>query len=195
MSTPTAADLAEYESDATVAVADGENILAKITRVARELRAARDDVTSAEEVLKARQSVVRTLEEFTLPELMREAGQEKLRTADGYDLELTETLRASIPPAHLAEAIAWLVENKQAAIVKRAMTLKFGRDQNEDAQRALSMILEAGFVPEDKQTVHPQTLAAVLRELIAEGVDVPMGLLGAHVQPQVKLKEAKPKAR
>jgi hypothetical protein len=190
---PTAADLAEYEADAQQPAADGENILAKITRVARELREARDEVVHAEEVLKAKQSRVRTIEEFTLPELMREAGQEKLRTSDGYDLELTETLRASVPAANMAEAIAWLTDHNQAAIVKRAMTLKFGRDENDKAQRALSLILEAGFTPEDKQSIHPQTLAAVIRELLAEGVDVPLPLLGAYVQPSVKLKEAKRK--
>lgn len=189
----TAADLALYEADAQTPAAEGENILAKITRVARELREARAEVTDAEAVLKAKQDRVRTLEEFTLPELMKEAGQEKLRTADGFDLELKDTLHASIPPANMVAAIAWLEQHNQAAIIKRAMTLKFGRDQNDDAQKALSVILEAGFTPEDKQSVHPQTLAAAIREMLAEGVEVPMDILGGHVRSTVKLTEVKRK--
>lgn len=189
--TLTAADLAAYEADAQTPAAEGENILAKITRVARELREARADVTTAEEVLKAKQSRVRTIEEFTLPELMKEAGQEKLRTSDGYDLELKDTLHASIPPDKLAEAVDWLVAHNHAALVKRAMTLKFGKDENEKAQRALALILEAGFTPEDKQSVHPQSLAAAIREMLAEGVEVPLALLGAHIRSTVKLTEPK----
>jgi hypothetical protein len=186
------ADLSQYETDAEQAVS-GENILAKITRTVRELRAARDDVAVAEEALKAAQQRARTLEEFTLPELMREAGQEKLRTSDGFDVELTETLRASIPVANQAQALQWLIEHGQAAIIKRDLRLQFGKNEEDKADRALSVILEAGYVPQDKQSVHPQTLAAVIRELVAGGVDVPMELLGAHVQAAVKVKEAKRK--
>jgi hypothetical protein len=176
---PGEADLRQYEADATDAVSD-QNILARITTKARELRAARDDVAAAEEVLKAAQQRARNLEEYELPELMREAGQEKLRTADGVEVELTETLRASIPVANLPMALRWLMEHGQASIIKRDLRLQFGKNEEDKAEAALALILEGGFMPQDKQ-----------RELVSEGVDVPMELLGAHVQAGVKLKEPK----
>lgn len=185
-----AEDLAQYEADATSAIAS-DNILSRITSKVRELRDARADVVLAEEALKAAQAAVRLIEETDLPELMKEAGQEKLRTSDGYDVELVETLRASIPPANLAQALAWLVQNGQASIIKRDIRLQFGKDEDKKADAALSLILNSGYAPQDKQTVHPQTLAAVIREMMAAGVDVPLPLLGAHVQPGVKVKEAK----
>jgi hypothetical protein len=184
------ADLSQYEQDAAGAVSD-QNILARITLKTRELRAARDDVTAAEEVLKAAQTRVRAIEEYELPELMREAGQEKLRTSDGFEVELTETLRASIPPANLPLALTWLIDHGQSSIIKRDIRLQFGKSEDAKANAALNLILEGGFMPQDKQTVHPQTLAAVIRELVSEGVDVPMELLGAHVQAGVKVKEPK----
>lgn len=185
-------DLAQYEADATDAVSDG-NILSRITLAVRELRTARDDVAQAEEALKAAQQRVRAMEEFTIPELMREAGQEKLRTSDGLEVELVETLRASIPAANLPGALQWLIEHNQSAIIKRDIRLQFGKNEEDRADAVLAIILEAGYTPTDKQIVHPQTLAAVIRELVAEGVDVPMELLGAHVQAGVKVKEAKKK--
>lgn len=182
-------DYSAYEADArAVAQTGGENILAQITRTARDLKEAQDDVTRAEEALKAAQQRERVLRENTLPELMKEAGQEKLRTSDGWDIELTETLRASIPAANKGEAFKWLEEHGQAAIIKREIDLKFGKDEQDKADRALALVLEAGFHPTDKQTVHPQTLAATIRELTEQGVDVPMALLGAYVQSGVKLK-------
>lgn len=182
-------DYSAYEADAkAVAQTGGENILAQITRTARELYQADEDVRLAEEALKAAQQRARVLRENTLPELMKEAGQEKLRTSDGWDLELTETLRASIPAANKGEAFKWLEEHGQAAIIKREIDLKFGKDEQEKADRALRLVLEAGFHPTDKQSVHPQTLAATIREMTEQGVDVPMALLGAYVQSGVKMK-------
>lgn len=186
----TADDLAEYEADARVDHGK-ENVLARITRTVRELRAAREDVTLAEAHLKKAQDRVRLYEENTLPELMREAQQQKLRTTDGWDIELVEKLRASISAERMQEAVEWLTDHNHAAIIKRALTLKFGKDEADKAQRALATILEAGFTPEDKQSIHPQTLEAALRELIAQGEEVPLALFGVYVQNGVKLKPPK----
>lgn len=183
-------DYSAYEADAVDTV-DSEDLLARITRTVRELTQAREDVTAAEQVLKAHQDRVRQLEEFTLPEMMREAGQTLLRTVDGDTVELTETLHASIPAANLSQALAWLTDNNQSAIIKRKMELAFGKNEEDRADRALALILEAGFTPTDKQSVHPQTLAATIRELLAAGVDVPLELLGAHVRAIAKVKAPK----
>lgn len=183
-------DYSQYEADASEVIGS-EDILAQITRATRELAEAREDVTAAEAALKAAQDRVRQIEEFRLPELMREAGQTMLKTIDGATVELTETLHASIPAANLSQALAWLIEHGQASIIKRDLRLQFGKNEEDKADRALALILEGGFTPQDKQSVHPQTLAAVLRELVAEGVDVPMELLGAHVRSFAKVKAPK----
>jgi hypothetical protein len=186
------ADLSQYEADATESVS-GEDLLQRITITCRDLKTAREDVTAAEEVLKAAQGRVRQLEEFTLPELMREAGQEMLRTMDGETVELKETLHASIPVANLQQALKWLEEHGQGAIIKRDIRLQFGKGEDAKADSALRLILEAGLTPQDKQSVHPQTLAAVLRELIAAGEEVPLELLGAHVRTLAKVTPPKAK--
>jgi len=183
----TQVDLSQYEADAQQDVASGD-LLAQITRAVRELALAREDVTQAEAALKAAQERARQIEEFRLPELMREAGQQMLRTSDGIPVELAETLTASIPTANLPAAIQWLVEHGQAAIIKRDLRLQFGKGEDDKANNALAMILEGGFTPTDKQSVHPQTLAAELREMIADGVDVPMELLGVYVRSFAKVK-------
>lgn len=182
-------DYSAYEEDAEKAAPQlGHNILAQITQSARDLRDADREVEEAEAALKAAKQKANNIREVVLPGLMKEAGQEKLRTVDGWDLELVETLRASIPAATKNEALKWLEEHGQAAIIKRQIDLAFGKDETEKADRALAIILEAGFHPTDKQTVHPMTLAATLRELIEAGEDVPLELLGAYLQSGVKMK-------
>jgi len=188
---PSADDLAAYAEDSTPSLAEKEDTLAAITRTARELREAQDDVARCGEELKKAQERVRVLEELTLSDLMDRAGQKKLTTVDGYELERGETLRASIPQANMPQAIMWLRGQGQDAIVKRKIDLEFGKGEDQKAAEALDAIIKAGFAPTDKQTVHPQTLGAVLRELVGNGVEVPMALLGAHVQGWVRMKPAK----
>lgn len=188
-------EFAAYAADAKPAPLEGGDLLTRISNTVREIMAARDDVKEAEEVLKLAQSRVRTLEEFTLPEMMNEAGQKKLTTKDNYDVELDEVLRASIPAGNQSEAFIWLIEHDQEAIIKREVKLQFGKGENERAEALLKLLVSNKYSPSsDKRSVHPQTLAATLRELLEEGVDVPLPLLGAHVQPIVKIKERKAKA-
>lgn len=181
-------DAAHHKAD----LASGD-LLTRISATVREIMQARQDVKRAEETLKERQVALRTLEEHTLPELMREAGQEKLRTVDGYEVELKEKLRASISEARLAEAIMWLVSVGYGSIVKREIKLGFGKDEDQKAAQLYDMVVEAGYSPTDKQTVHAMTLQASIKEMLEKGIDVPMELLGAYVQPIVDIKEAKRK--
>ena len=188
----TAADLAAYEADATSSVGEG-NILSRITHMVRELKARREDVRIAEEALKAAQQAVQLIEEGTLPELMAEAGQERLRTIDGDDLAIKESVNASIPVARVAEAIEWLDRHNQGALVKRELKLMFGMGDRDEGDRVIKMLVGEGLVPSDKQFVHPQSLAAAVREMLALGVNVPLYLLGVHVRKRVEVKEPKRK--
>lgn len=188
-----AEDAAAYAADAKETI-NADNILAQITVAAADLRAAREEVTKRETALKEAQDKVKVLETITLPELMDTAQQDRLKTTDGYEVERGETLRASIPEANLSQAILWLRSQQQDAIIRRDVKLQFGKGEDQRAAEAVDMLVGAGLAPVDKQSVHPQTLAATIREMLKDGVDVPMALLGAHVQPFVKVTAAKNKA-
>jgi hypothetical protein len=183
-----AEDAAAYAADAAATATD-DNILANITRVARELREAQDDVVHAEGVLQAAKDRVRLLEESTLPELMDRAGQKKLTTIDGYDLTRGETVRASIPPGNLPRAIMWLNANGYGSIVKRLISLTTGKGEEQRAAEAVELLVSAGFAPTDAPSVHTSTLAASVREMMEKGVDVPKELLGVYVQNRVTMKK------
>lgn len=184
-------DWSAYEADAQPKAGEVDNILSRITRLTNEAKKAAKSVAKAQDELKKAQDNWRQLVEFQLPEAMQEAKQEKLKTADGDEVELKETLYASIPKANLPKAIMWLTSNNQGSIVKRKMELGFGKEEDQQAARCLSMLLEEGFTPTDVQSVHPQTLAATLRELISQGVEVDMALMGAHIRKEVKIKGVK----
>jgi hypothetical protein len=111
-----------------------------------------------------------------------------------YELQRGEHLRASIPPDNLEGAIMWLNANGAGSIVKNTVTLQFGKGEEQKAAEAMDLLREKGFDYENKKSVHHTTLSATLREMLEEGVNVPMQLLGAHVMPFVKIKPYNPDA-
>lgn len=185
-----AEDLSAYARDAELEPEQAGNILAQITSTVRQLRDAQQDVKSAEEVLKAAQERERRLREVELPQLMDEAQQKRLTTLDGWEVTRSETVRAGISQENLPAACMWLESAGQGAIIKREIGLKFGRGEEQKAAEAIDVLREHHFAPSDKMSVHPQTLGAVVRELLAEGREIPMELLGVYVQPLVKISRA-----
>jgi hypothetical protein len=184
-----APDLSEYEQDARLSPEQTENILSKITNTVHELLTVQQEVADAQEALKAAQEREKNLIETQLPALMDEAKQKRLTTIDGYEIERGEVVRASISAANMPQATAWLIGNGQASIVKRELSLKFGKGEEQRAAEAVDALREHNFAPNDKMSVHPQTLGALVRELLAEGKEIPMDLLGVYIQPLVKIKK------
>lgn len=189
--TATPGDAQAYAADAALPPAEAGNILAQITRAVADALQAREDVKTAEAALKASQERLRNYEERLIPGLMDEAQQKRLTTLMGHEVERREVIRASIPEARMPEAAMWLRTNGQGSIVKRLLSLQFGKGEDQRAAQAADVLTGAGFQPTDKLSVNHQTLSAAVREMMAEGVNVPADLLGVYVQPIVKITEPK----
>ena len=180
-------DLSAYAQDAELSIEEKGNILAQITRTARELRDAEEDVKSAEEMLKRAQDRVRNLSENILPQLMDEAQQKRLTTIDGWDIERTETVRAGISQENMPAAVAWLNANGHP-IAKTELSLQFGRGEEQRVAEAVSALREHGMPPKEKLSVHFKTLESLVKELLSKGQEFPADLLGVYIQPRVKMR-------
>ena len=189
MTTTAAEDLSAYAADAELSQEEKGNILAQITRTARELRDAQADEVSAAAMLKTAQDRVRNLTENVLPLLMDEAQQKFLVTQDGWSLKREEIVRAGISQENMPQAAMWLNANGHP-IVKREVSAKFDRGEEQLAAHVVDAMREAGAHPTDRVSVHPQTLSALVRELLAEGKEFPQELFGVYVQALVKQKRA-----
>lgn len=123
--------------------------------------------------------------EVELPEAMRSAGQLACMTEAGW-AEVKTSVSASISATNAAEAFAWLDENGHGALIKRACSWSFGREQanaaGEFVERARLILEELGCEAPltDKKSVHAQTLGAFVREQLELGVDIPRKALGVY---------------
>lgn len=166
---------------------DGSDLLVQISRRVDMLKTAEFEMGQAEAEFKRRQEIARDLSERQIPELMQRARQKTLMTDSGIKVTLIEKLRASIPKGKEGPAFIWLTENGHSGVIKREVSVVLDKDQADLAKTISDDILKFGAKPESKMSVHPQTLAALLRELIENGVDVPLERFGAFNQTTTKL--------
>lgn len=75
--------------------------------------------------------------EKVVPEMMAEAGTDRIRTTAGFDVEVVDVVHASFPkdPARQAPAFAYLTATGCDGLVKRQFTVSFGRDSTEWAEK------------------------------------------------------------
>lgn len=181
--------MTDYDYSEDVEDKRGDNILAVLSAKADEARNAMNDVKAAEETLKAAKERLRNIVEVELPELMDEAGQKDCVTSGGVRLVLQENVRVSIPKDERGtRALEWLRENGHASVIKSEVSIEFGKGQDAQADALTQELRTKGLMPSQSIGVHPQTLAALVRELLRDGVEVPLDTFGGFIQREVKLK-------
>jgi len=73
-------------------------------------------------------------------------------------------------------------------VIKDEVTAAFGKGAASLAEEAVKLLIDSGATAVDrKRYVNPQTFAALLRELLAAGEEVPLDELGAFMQRRAKL--------
>lgn len=161
--------------------------LSDLQRLAEQQAEADAEVKSLEAKLAAAKEKFRDLSERQVPELMDEIGMAEFTTRTGLKIKVEETIRAAIPKAKEVLAFAWLREHKHSAMIKRTVSVAFGKDEDDKAANLLTKLGEEGFEADDKAAVHPSTLSAFVREKLKAGEEVPLDLFGVHRQRVSKI--------
>ena len=150
-----------------------------------------------EEKLKLVGKELRQYRENLVPELMAELGMNLIRTKGGIEVEMKEELRASFPKdsSRQTQAFGWLKETGNDGMIKREVSIQYGRDSVEWADQLIQKLEEWGVgehgVVQQDWTVNHQTLLAFLRRELKDGKPVPMEVFSAFVQKYAKIKRAK----
>lgn len=112
-------------------------------------------------------------------------------------IKLETVVAGSLPKdaERRAKALALIREYGAAGIIKTDIELSFTAGQEEQADKAYKLLLQAGYIDAIKEEgVHPQTLAGFARERMKLGEAVDAEVLGLFVQQQAKVKPEKRKA-
>ena len=124
------------------------------------------DLENAQESLKQ-------IQEYLLPNAMSSVGMSEFKMLDGSKITVKNDIYASIRKDYIGEAVGWLEDNGLGGIVKDDVTVKFGRGEKADADIVLAFCRNHGFNADEKVSIHPQTLAATVREQLEKGIQFP----------------------
>lgn len=135
------------------------------------------------------------IETDLIPSLMASAGGiEKFTLADGTSITLKDEMSAGVTVANQQAAFAWLEEHGHGDIIKDALTLNLGRGEVAKLRAAALIIAAEQNGVDDyvrKSAIHPGTLKALIKEQLAEGVDVPKETFSVFQQRRAVIKLAK----
>jgi len=186
---PTFEDLVGTESveEWTNDVSDGElNIVSDLAK--KQLQLARQ-VATLEEDLKAKKEELRLTSEQELPDAMQAAGLNQIVLSTGEKISINEFYNAHISKANQEVAYQWLVENGHEGLIKNEVLLKFGREESEVVSETVYALQSRGLSPEVRQSVHPSTLKAFVKEQFTSGNDIPTEPFGIYIGTKATIKK------
>jgi len=156
---------------------DGLN---RLSQLADELFDAEATVERLASELKAAQARVRQVAEVDIPELMDDLEMSEFKTKSGLRIEVVEKLSAKKLTQRHAAALDWLRENGQGGLVKTLVAIPFSAGSESDADALVEELAGEGFAAAKNLEVHHSSLAAAIKSMLADGVDVPLDLLGGY---------------
>lgn len=177
----------DFEADAAAPAPAAPDTLKRLTGLVQALTSRMLEAAALDEKLKEAEQRIRQLSEEEIPELLRECGLSELRMEDGARVTVTDEIDCGISEERRPAAHAWLRGNDLGGVIKVVLAVQFGRDEQERATALRARLLEAGFAAEARETVHPQTLKATLRELRAAGGNVPAELFALRPFSKTKI--------
>lgn len=165
--------------------------LTRLSELATELTDAETKVITLQAELRDAQQEVQRLQEVAIPELMDDLGMEDFTTKSGLKVTVTDKLSAKKLTEKHAAALKWLRENDQGGLIKTAVAVPFTAGHEGDADDLVERLAGEGITAQKAMEVHHSSLAAALKRMLEEGVDVPLELLGGYQRRVATVKAKK----
>jgi hypothetical protein len=154
--------------------------LSEISALCSYLAEAERNVETAEKALSEAKERARQLREESIPLSMAEIGLEEIKLDTGEKITIKQDVYASIPVANRETAYSWLEDHGHGGLIKTKVEIGFGKGEMEEAKALLETLQGEGLEPSLNREVNSQTLKAWLREMIANGENVPLEMFGAR---------------
>lgn len=177
----------QFESDAD-ALKVKDDQLSGISSLARRAKELEKEIEDQESVLKERKEQFRKLTEEAIPEALSELNMKSFKMADGSSIDIKPFYGATISEARRAEAFKWLRDRGFGDIIKNTVSVRFGRNEDELAARAINLLRAQGFPVEQSEKVEPQTLKAWVKERVEKGQPVDSELFGVFIGQKAVIK-------
>jgi len=159
----------EADAEALKSLEGKDGQLLSLTKLANQLKLVRGEMARLETEMAQQKKIQDQLEQFDIPGILTVLGLKKLTLTTGETLQAKEDFRPSIPKETESKTFEWLREKGHGSIIKFEIKVATGMGEEAIAQKALEVLKEAGIPAASKEHIHFQTLAALVREMVANG--------------------------
>ena len=173
----------KWDSDVT------NDELANVSSLAQKQINLTNEVSQIEDMLKAKKEELRLVQEQELPDALSEVGLTQIVLSTGEKISLSEFYSAHISKANQQQAYQWLIENGHEGIIKNEVSLKFNRGESQIVDETVLALKSRGLSPEVKQSIHPSTLKAFVKEQLTTGNDIPTEPFGIYIGTKANIKK------
>jgi len=176
-------DVQEWNNEVT----DGE--LNAVSGLASKQLQLAKELAELEAEIKVKKEALRLVSEQELPDAMQAAGLTQIILSSGEKISVNEFYSAHISKANQEKAYEWLVSNGHEGLIKNEVSLKFGREESEVVNETVYALQARGLSPEVRQSVHPSTLKAFVKEQFTSGNDIPTEPFGIYIGTKATIKK------
>ena len=161
-------DLFEETTEKKVTKLDDTQLKTLSENITRFLRIG-GMIGNTEERLRKLKEQYRQLSEEDLPQKMTELGMQDLRLEDGSRITIDMFYATRINKNNRDAAHEWLREQGHGDIIKNQVSVSFGKGEDDTALETMTLLEKEGLFPDQKESVHPSTLKAFVKERIESG--------------------------
>jgi hypothetical protein len=165
------------------------NDLQNLKTLAEELLAERANLADLELKTQEAAKKIKALEEERIPAAMDAAGMEKFTTAQGFTLSVDSKVRCG--ELKRQEGLDWLRAHGHAGLIRSEVVVPFGVGQDDKARQLVQTLAGQELAARQEAKVLWNSLASTIKTMMEAGEDVPLELLGAHIQRTTKVEEPK----
>lgn len=147
--------------------------LQEITALAQRQLSAERTVDNSQESLDEAKRNLRRINENLLPDAMTEIGMDQFRLTDGTEIDVKETIRASISEKNRPGAYQWLHENGHDAIIRKSITIAFSPGEEHLHEMVQRFLDQHDIEFDGRSAINHNTLRAWVTNQLREGNTVP----------------------
>jgi hypothetical protein len=177
----------DYFDVPNVPVEGAEATLESLAKFAQEMKDVEKEIADLEAKLGERKGRHDKISGAIIPEMMEKLGMEEFKLKDGSKVSVKVDIKCGLTEERKPAGFAWLRDNDFGGIIKTALSLSFGKNEEADAQRAVEVLAEAGFHANVGDSVHPATLKSFVKERIKAGDNIPLDTFGVYEFKQTKI--------
>lgn len=166
------------------------SLRARLDEMAKQAMNLENEIEQKEEEVKLLKAERNQLIQKELPTTLQSLGLSMYKTTDGLKVDIKTIVTGSLPKEEerRREAIAIIKTSGGEDLFTNDVSITFGKGQEEDARKVMEAIGRLGYNHAQQQSsVHPQTLCAWAREMMANGQPLETEKLGLFVGPVAKV--------